>query len=380
MNRDTRLIALAFLFWGFGEGLFFHIQPLYIERLGAAPVQIGGLLSIMSVARAGTYLPAGVLADRLPRKWVMFGGWVTGLVGALAIGVARTWQGLVPGLLLYSLSGYCIPVVNAYLAHAVAGRGVERTFTTVFAGFAAGGVLSPAIGGWLAGLTTMRAVYFASAALFALSTLAVSRVSPQPVPSHSDQGRRWGSLLDGRFLRFAALVGVVFVAMYLAFPLAPNFLEDVGGWGVARIGTLGSFQALGTTLLSPLLGRLGTRNYGQGSGARGGPRPLMVGQGMVWGSALLLLLAGAFPVLAFAYVLRGAYQGCRSLAQARATALGDETERGLLLGATETVIAVAQVIAPYAAGWLYASDPVYPFVASLILIPLALLAFRALDD
>ena len=87
---------------------------------------------------------------------------------------------------------------------------------------------------------------------------------------------------------------------------------------------------------------------------------------------MLLLLAGAYPALALAYLLRGTYQGCRSLVQARALGLGSGSERGLLLGATETTVAVAQIGAPYVAGWLYASNPTYPFVASLALIPLAL--------
>jgi MFS family permease len=364
MNRDTRLLALALLLWGFGEGLFLYIQPLYIERLGASPVQIGGLLSAMSIVSAAGFIPGGLLADRLPRKWVMWGGWVLGLTATLLIGSARTWAGLIPGLLLYALSAYCMPAINAYLAHAVGGRSLARTFTTVFAGYAAGGLISPTVGGWLAGVTTMRAVYFAAAAFFALSALTVLQVSPQPVPSRVARGRRWRSLLDGRFLRFAALAWLAFVAMYVGFPLAPNFLADVRGWDVARIGTLGSFQALGTMLLTLLLGRLGDRHRARG---------LVAGQALVWGSALLLLLTGAFPASALAYLLRGAYQGCRSLAQARASGLGGEAGRGLLLGATETTIAAAQVAAPYVAGWLYAGDPAYPFVASLALIPVALL-------
>ena len=113
MNRDTRLVALALLLWGFGEGMFLYVQPLYIERLGASPVQIGELLAAMSVVSAVSFLPAGALADRLPRKWVMWGGWVLGLMAILLTGLARTWQGLIPGLLLYSLSAYCMPVINA---------------------------------------------------------------------------------------------------------------------------------------------------------------------------------------------------------------------------------------------------------------------------
>ena len=364
MNRDVRLVALALLLWGFGEGLFFYIQPLYIEQLGADPVQIGGLISVSWVVSAVSFLPAGALADRLPRKWVMWGGFLSGLTAVLLVGLARTWQGLIPGLLLYSFSAYCMPAINTYLAHAVGGRNLERVFTAVYAGYGAGGLISPAVGGWLAGVAAMRSVYFAAAAVFALSGFVVLWVSPQPVPPRSEQGRRWRALLSGHYLRFAGLVWLAFVAMYLAFPLAPNFLADVRNWDVARIGTLGSFQALGMILLTLLLGCLSDSNSARG---------FVVGQALVWGSALLLLLTGAFPALAMAYLLRGAYQGCRSLAQARATTMGSEAERGLLLGATETTVAVAQIVAPYVAGWLYAGDPAWPLVASLVMIPIVIL-------
>jgi hypothetical protein len=195
--------------------------------------------------------------------------------------------------------------------------------------------------------------------------------------------------LNGRFLRFAVFVCVLFVAMYLGYPLASNFLKDARGWSVANIGTLGSFQALGTALLSPLLGRLSDGSAGQSPRSEGSVDSslraaedgsllgrvsgLLVGQGLVWISALVLLLAGTFPILAGGYLLRGAYQGCRSLIQARGTTLGSESDRGLVLGATETIIAAAQVFAPYAAGWLYMSDPAYPLAASLLLIPIGLL-------
>jgi len=364
MNRDTRLIALAFLLWGFGEGLFLHIQPLYFEQLGAGPVQIGGLFSAMSVVSAVSFLPSGWLADRLPRKWMICGGWMLGVIAMLLVASARTWQWLVPGLLLFYCAAYCVPAINTYLAQAAGGRNLERVFTITFAGYSAGGIISPAVGGWLARVTTMRTVYFAAAAVFALSMLAITLISPQPVPPRVAQHRPWRSLLNRRFLRFAVLTWLMFLAMSLGFPLAPNFLDDVWGWDVAQIGTLGSFQALGAMLLSLLLGRLGSDHHA---------RELVVGQALVWCSALLLLLTGVFPVLALAYLLRGAFTSCLPLVRARATALGGEAERGLVLGATDTTFAVANVVAPYVAGWLYVGDPAYPLVASLALIPVALL-------
>ena len=376
MNRDTRLIGVALLLWGFGEGLFFHIEPLYIAELGATPVQIGSILALANVVRGATYLPAGLLADRVPRKWFMVGGWVTGLVGVLLVASARTWQALVPGLLIYALSAYCIPVVNTYLAHAVGGRRVARAITLVFAGYAAGGVVSPAVGGWLAGVASMRAVYVASAVCFAASTAIVVNSSPQPVPTRTADGHRWAALLNRRFLRFAAFVSLIFVAMYLAFPLAPNYLQEVGGWRVARIGALGSFQALGNAALNPFLGHLADddRPDARRRGWLGRARALIIGPGLVWLSVLVLLLARNLPLLILAFLLRGAYFGCRSLVQARATGLARETDRGLLLGASDTIIALAQVAAPYLAGWLYAAEPSYPFFAALGLIPLVLVA------
>ncbi len=49
MNRDLIIVAISLATWGIGEGLFFFFQPLYLEELGANPVQIGDILSIVSI-------------------------------------------------------------------------------------------------------------------------------------------------------------------------------------------------------------------------------------------------------------------------------------------------------------------------------------------
>ena len=52
MSRDNRRVAFALFLWGSGEGLFYYIQSLYIEALGANPVQIGTALSVAGMAAA----------------------------------------------------------------------------------------------------------------------------------------------------------------------------------------------------------------------------------------------------------------------------------------------------------------------------------------
>jgi len=68
VNRDIRLIILAFFLWGAGEGLFLYIQPLYIEQLGGNPTQIGGVLSLMGLAAGLAYILWGYASDQFPRK------------------------------------------------------------------------------------------------------------------------------------------------------------------------------------------------------------------------------------------------------------------------------------------------------------------------
>ncbi len=364
MNRDIRLIALALFLWGLGEGLFMYIQPLYIAELGADPAQIGGVLSLMGLAAGLTYIPAGLLADRLPRKPLLAGGWFSGFLAVLISALARDWRALIPGLVLYGLSAYCIPVINAYVATAAGGRDLERVFTTTFAAFTAGAVVSPAVGGGLAELLSMRAVYLISAGIFAFSTVVVLQISPQQ-PLKVRQRREKGRLLlTRRFIRFAAPVLLSFFSMYLVFPLAPNFLSDVRGLSTAQVGMLGSVYAVGTTLFSPILGRLrkGERSWG-----------MAVGQGMVWASAGLLLWAPGWAGVTAAFLLRGGYYACRALTQARASDLLGEENRGLAMGGVQTAMVAAEVLAPAVAGWLYEGQPTWPFLTALALIPVSIL-------
>jgi len=360
--RDLRLMTLAIFLWGAGEGLFMYIQPLYIKQLGATPAQIGGVLSLWWLAAAVTYIPAGYISDRLPRKPVLLGSWVTGIIALLIFALARDWRHLIPAVILYGLSAYAIPVINVYVATAAKGRSLERVFTTTFAGYTAGTILSPAVGGALAEALSMRVVYLTAAGVIGLSATVLLFVSPQLPPARP--GRREGPrlLLNRRFLTLVAPLMFSFFAIFLTFPLAPNFVADVRGMSTAQVGALGSVYAMGMTLLSVLLGRVNGRKR---------PWALVLGHGMVWLATGLLLWAPGLVGVALAFLLRGAGQACRPLTKAYTGDLLGQSHQGLALGATDTAIAVAQVLATAAAGWLYANGPTWPFVTALFLLPLA---------
>lgn len=371
LSRDNRLMMLALFLWASGEGLFFFIQPIYIQQLGASPAQIGGVLSLAGFGLTVAYLPGGLLADRVQRKWVLIGGWSLGIVAALMMALARDWRGVIPGILMYSLSAFCVPAINATIADAAGDKPLARVLTLTYAGYSAGNIVSPWAGGWLARLTDMRTVYLAASACFVASMLAMLMVStrPRPAPARAWQKPAWAILRPGVLMGLA--VFAMFLTLYIGQPLAPNFLKNTAGWSVDRIGLLGSLNALGVTLASPALGRWSVERKQHG---------LWVAQGLVWLSlALLLLGARGLPGLVYiAFLLRSGYSACRSLTGALIAGQAAEENRGVAFGLAETSAASAQMVAPYLAGQLYGILPAAPILAGLAAIPLGMVISMAL--
>src|SRR5512143_2542714 len=149
MSRDIKLVTLALFLWGSGDGLFLYIMPLYMQQLGATPQEVGAVLGLAAFLTACSFIPGGLLADRFDAKKVMIGGWLLGAVASLWMGLAPTWQIFVPGILLYNVSAYSIPAINTYIAEASGQTPLEHTITVTFAGYAAGSIVSPFIGGRL---------------------------------------------------------------------------------------------------------------------------------------------------------------------------------------------------------------------------------------
>jgi len=367
LSRDNRLMAVALFLWASGEGLFIYLQPIYVQQLGADPVQIGGVLSLAGFSMAVSFLPGGVLADRVSRKKVMLSGWGLGLVAALVMAAARDWREFIPGAMLYTFSAFCVPAISATIADAAGDAPLERVLTLVYAGFGAGSVVSPWIGGWLARLINMRAVYVVAAMCFGLSALAILMIKPQPVRARMSAWRMPSAASFRSNLALGGIVFAIFLAMYIGQPLAPNFLRDAG-WPVERIGLMGSLYALGATALSPTIGRWSATASRKLLG-------LLAAQTLVWASlGLLLVGARTMPGLALLGLwMRGGYGACRNLTSASIAGRAGAENRGAAFGLAETFMASAQMVAPYLAGWLYSLRPAAPIWAGLALVPVTML-------
>jgi len=367
MSRDNKLVTLALFLWGGGEGLFIYIQSLYMQQLGASPEEIGGVLALASVLAACAFIPGGWLADRFDTKKVMIGGWALGGVASLGMGLAPDWRAFVPALLLYNISAYCIPAINSYIVEASGDAPLEHTITLTFAGYAAGSIVAPFVGGRLAEAVGTRWLYLVAAGIFLISLLTVLKVSSHAAHrrAHPTQSLRRQLRQLAPAIGFFGRMSYVFTALMIGWTLPANYLGELG-WRLGDVNTWGgTAQAVGMMLLAIGLGRLGAGRRRRG---------LLLGQGLVLAAMVMFLLttpAQPLPAVA-AYFLLGGVSPVRELSNAQIAGRLSGGVRGLALGVNETIFALARAAAAAIAGLLYAIDPRYPFIASITLIPIGL--------
>ncbi|HEY42393.1 MAG TPA: MFS transporter [Anaerolineae bacterium] len=356
MTRDLRLIGIALLCWGMGEGLFAYLLPLYLEQLGADPVQIGVVFGIAAVSMTITHIPAGALSDRIGRKRVMTAGWISGLLSTIVMYLAPNLLFFVIGMVLYHLTFFVIAPLNSYITAARGKWTVARALTTMSAMFNVGSIVGAFLGGTIGELLGLRSVFGLATIPILISTMIALLLKRQPIEVPKKAGRYQAVLSNIALGRFLGLASIVLFGMYLSWPLTPNFLQNVRHVTLREIGTLGSINALGLVLLNLSIGRLVAS------------RGFVISQLLVGASTLLLWQGTGMPLFALGYFLAGGFRITRSLTVAQAEGLVSRENLGLVYGISETVMGLIYIIAPPIAGLLYQVSPTAPFPVSLGII------------
>ncbi|MCC6300200.1 MAG: MFS transporter [Anaerolineales bacterium] len=356
MNRNLVFVSLALLTWGFGEGLFFNFQPIYLKRLGSSEAQIGLILGAFGAAMAITHIPAGRLADRFGRRPLLVIAWVTGLVSTVVMALARELPMFIIGMLGYGLTAFVSSPLGSYVTAARGKWSVGTALSMNTATFSLGMVLGPLTGGWIGDHYGLRTVYFVAAGVFVLSTFFILLIQNQPIDRHDPESPPVNLLNNSRLKRFLAVVAFAVFAMYLAQPLTPNFLEDVRGLSLSNIGVVFALGALGNSLFALTLSRFEPH------------RGFVVAQALVAMFAVLIWRGTNMPALAFGYFLLGGFRASRPLAMAQARSLVHQSQMGLTYGVMETANAVIFILTPPLAGLIYERDPSLTYQLAFVLI------------
>lgn len=364
MNRDLFLVILALSVWGIGEGMFFNFQSLNLERLGADPISIGGILGLVGAAMAVAHLPAGYLADRVGRRPLLLVSWWAGCIATAVMALSSNLTGFVAGMVLYGLTAFVAVPLNAYVISARGKMRSEQVITLVAAAFNGGSILGPSIGGWIGQEWGLHSVFYAAFFLFVISTTVVWQIRSQPIEPRGQHDSHWHDLASKPFLRFLFIAFLAFFAMYISQPLAANFLQNERDLTLSQIGFLISGRSLGVVVFS--LG-LGTRPAKQG---------FLLGMFGIAVYNLLMWQGNEVNAFLGAFFLLGNYNIARSMIAVISSKMVRTENMGLAFGAIETVLGIVAISAPPLAGLIYSVNPVFAFPVGFIGVMITgLLAF-----
>ena len=366
LPRDLKILFLSFFVWSFGYGLYNYVWPIFLRELDADPGQVGLVLSIGFLAIAATMIPGAILANKYELRILLIIGWALTLPVPLLYYFARTWTDVIPGIILFQLTGFNVPAFNAYIAGVGKRRTSGANFGIVWASAPLGFVFSPAVGGLLLDWISIREIFLLSFILFAVSAVVLFWMKIQPpLPDDSRRNRLEIPKTVPETTLLLVLTGAA-VAFSMASPFLPLFFQDIVKLTPSTIQYLGSVQALGQTAFAIFLGRRADARGGGGAMALG----LLVSASGLAGLVITRNLLFALPlVFLFGSARASSYIGYSILGGNR-----PGKSRAGQYGFYLTFESLGFVAGSYLGGFYYSINQQTGFVIAVVLFLLFALA------
>ncbi|HEX4954885.1 MAG TPA: MFS transporter [Thermoanaerobaculia bacterium] len=346
-----------------GFGILLPALPYYAERLGASGTGVALLFASYSLAQLVGANLLGRLSDARGRRPVLLLSLVGSALGMTASGLAQSLLTLCAARALAGLSGGSIGTAQAFIADTTTPEQRPARMGGLGASIGLGFVAGPALGALLLG----RGLGFAGAA-FTAAALALANLvftflvlpesrRPGAAPTASRGLAAWRTAVSRPVLRpvLAAsfLVLAAFVAMETTFAL---WTEERFGFREREFGLVltlaGAVMVIVQgALVGPISRRFGVRRVAAAGGALLG----LALAAMPWAPGKAWLLAN---VVVMALGLGLALPSLSSLL----SQLSPAEDQGTVLGAGQSLQALARATGPLAAGLLFDLGPALPYL------------------
>lgn len=365
MHRDLKLLSLSLFIWGLGEGLFLFFQPIYLQQLGADPIQIGSILGLIGIAFGAAQIPAGHISDRIGVKLLLRSSWVIGALATVIMALASNLTIYVLGMVLYALTGAVLAPMNSYISSVRGQMSIGRALTFSIGSFSLGAMLGPLTGGLISQQIGLQSVYWVAFVLFVISTIAaffLNEKEGNPEDKNNTRSRPWHNKLFNVYL---LIVFIMVFAAYLPLPLTANYLHNFHFIPFSSLGILGALSSLGYVILALLAGHLKPELN------------LFLAQALMIIFCWLIFQGNSIFIFSVAYLFASGYRYLRSMVVAFSRQIIRKENTGLAFGIIESVSAIGYTFAPVAAGFISALNPrlLYPISSILLLLVLLLSIF-----
>ena len=268
-ERDYARLLASSVAYGFGREMVFVAVGWQVYDISRNPFHLGlvGLAEFLPLLLFA--LPAGAVADRLPRKLILIGSLVvdaaiTGLLLLVSLsGAGSLWPFLALSFASGTSAAIGNPAIRSMWPSLVPLELLTRALALRSTVFQATVVTGPAIGGLLFAIRP-EAAYAAGGVLMLVAAALAVPIKPRTVEQAPAAilGTRLGSLLAG--LRFVRKTPVLLGAISLdlvavlfggAVALLPLFARDILDVGPVGLGVLRSAPAVGALLAGIMLTR-----------------------------------------------------------------------------------------------------------------------------
>lgn len=366
-----------------GFGIIIPLLPLYAKHFGASPLTAGVLLSTYSLLQLISTPYLGALSDRIGRRPVLIVSQIGTVLSFVLLGVANALPLLFAARILDGISGGNISTAQAYISDVVEEKDRARAFALIGVAFGLGFILGPVIGGLLSHNGNFAIPAFVAAAISLLSLLLSIVWLPESLPPEKRNRQRQPRILDIDGLRRAwsyEQLGLLLLIFFL-FTLVQAGFESIFsyygnlrfGFGPREVGyLLGYVGVLGVLVQGGGIGAL-VRRFGERRVLQAGLAVGAIGFVLcIFTEQIWLLLIALVPV---AFGLGVSSPTANSLIARESP----PTERGRMLGISQSMSALARVIGPLV--WYLALEggQWLPFLLAAVLSVLACgLALRLL--
>jgi len=365
-SRPLVPIFLIVLVDVFGLTLVIPLLAIYAEHYGATALEATLLVSTYALCQLVSGPMLGRVSDRIGRKPMLLVSQVGTFLGFLLLARANAlWMIYVSRIIDGSTAGN-LAMAQAYISDNTKPEDRAKSFALIGIAFGVGFFIGPSVTGMLVVYGLAAPVYLA-AALSMTSILCTAFLLPGgPPPAAPDGGdagpggRRPSAfaiktyttyfsrpVLGGLFAQFFCFA-FAFATFTSGFALFAERRFTWGGhpFGPREIGFLFAYTGfLGIIIQGGLIGRL-VKRFGERALTVAGFLGMAIGYAMLGtiGAVAMLLVASTFASFGNA-VLRPALSSLVTQAAGRG-------EQGVVIGLTQSLMSVAQIVAPLLAGVL----------------------------
>ncbi len=344
-----------------GLTIILPLLPFYAEHFGASPAVVGLLISTYAFFQLISGPILGRISDRIGRRPLLLVSQAGTFLGFLLLAASsQLWMVFLSRIIDGSTAGN-LSLAQAYIADVTRPEERAKSFALIGIAFGMGFLVGPGVSGYLSQFGYQYPILMA-AGLSLTSIAGTYFLLPASTPSHSEDGETkrftvldWRNYL--RYFRMPAVSQLLWQFLAFAFTFSAFmsgfalFAERRFTWngrpfGPKEVGYVFAYVGfLGIILQGGLIGRL-VKKFGEARLIQAGFFTAAVGLAALafTHTVPILLVTGALAAMGTG-VLRPSITSLLTQKTPRA-------EQGTVLGLTQSLNSLSQIVAPFIAGLL----------------------------